>query len=456
MPNFRSLFTQSIFWFSLISVTLMGCKSEPYARELGVVSGFSELVNAGVKRLALSSPLKPGEMDSFIIEAEKEAAKYNVSIYRESDLITTDLFPEDIAKGFDVLLLFRGTVKDEYLTLKTDKEELVKAGKYEGKARREIARRFGRLLSYSPRKINELISQNTPYRTMDDFGINATNLFLYYKDLEKAGDFYQNTLGFELLADYEMALIFRMTADSYLILVDATKGMHTADEPKTVALALLTEQLDEWYDYLKAQNVPIKYDYKPKDGGAHDGFVMIDPEGYLLEFERFKQHWENEKFIPQLKLNQPIIDQTNPNRRVPEGLGFHSTITWLYYKDVLEMQHFYENVMGLELVADQGWTKIYQASQTGFMGLVDERRGMHDFTEEKAVNVSFILNDLEGWFDYAKTNKPFELRSEELEMGPENKYKAFVGYDPEGYFMEFDAFFPHPDNDKLMEYLSRD
>ena len=38
--------------------------------------------------------------------------------------------------------------------------------------------------------------------------------------------------------------------------------------------------------------------------------------------------------------------------------------------DIKSAVDFYENVMGLELVADQGWTKIYQASQTGFMGLV--------------------------------------------------------------------------------------
>ena len=111
------------------------------------------------------------------------------------------------------------------------------------------------MLSYSPQKINKLLAQNTSFKTLHDFGIRANNLFLYYKDLRKAGDFYSKTLGMEIVADYEMALILRMTMDSYLILVDATKGMHTAEEPKTVALALLTDQLGEWYTYLKNQNV---------------------------------------------------------------------------------------------------------------------------------------------------------------------------------------------------------
>jgi len=69
------------------------------------------------------------------------------------------------------------------------------------------------------------------------------------------------------------------------------------------------------------------------------------------------------------------------------------------------------------------------------------------------VNVSFIMEDVDGWFDYVKQNKIFELRSTEVSVGPESKYRAFVGYDPEGYFMEFDRFQAHEDNVKLMEYL---
>jgi catechol 2,3-dioxygenase-like lactoylglutathione lyase family enzyme len=382
------------------------------------------------------------------------ASKHGVSVYRESNLIITDLFPADIAKSQDVLLLFQGTTLEEYLTLKADQKKLMETGTYDANASREISRRFGRMLSYSPRKINKLLAENTDFRTMDDFGIRANNLFLYYKDLKAAGEFYSNTLGMEIVADYQMALILRMTHDSYLILVDAAKGMHTADEPKTVALALLTDQLDEWYDYLKAQNVNIKYTYKPKAGSAHDGFVIVDPEGYLLEIERFNQHPENEKFVPLLKLNKAITIQTSDKSEVPEGLHFHSTITWLYYKDVLTMQNFYQDVLGLEMVADQGWTKIYKVSESGFMAIVDERQGMHKFTETKAVNVGFIINDLLPWFEYVKENRVMKLMSDELGVGDKNRYNAFVTYDPESYFLEFDTFLPHADNKLLLEYLN--
>jgi catechol 2,3-dioxygenase-like lactoylglutathione lyase family enzyme len=295
----------------------------------------------------------------------------------------------------------------------------------------------------------------TTMKTLNDFGIRATNVFLYYEDLAGAADFYTQVLGFEQVADYGMARILRVAGDSYFILVDATKGMHTAEEPKTVAMALITDQLDEWYDYLVGEGYTMKYNYKPKAGSAHDGFVMEDPEGYLLEFERFNTHEENKAFTPLLDKAETISNLNREGVKVPDGLGFKATVTWMYYKDILAMQEFYEKKLGLEFIVDQGWAKVLKASATGYIGLVDEKKGMHSFTEDKAVTVAFFIDDLDGWYDYVKTNKLFELRSDSIGTGPEGKYRAFVGYDPEGYYLEFDRFYPHRDNELMMNYLSR-
>lgn len=290
-------------------------------------------------------------------------------------------------------------------------------------------------------------------KTLKDFHIRASNLFLYYSDLDRATDFYRNTLGFELLADYKMATIFRMATTSYLILVDAGKGMHTAEEPKTVAVALLTDKLSEWFAYLTEKDVRIRSELKEVPGSAHDGFVAFDPEGYLLEFERFNDHRENERLMPILG-DCEVVSAKPGQSTVPENLGFKGTVTWLYYRDLERMQQFYENVLGLPQIVDQGWAKIYQVSSSGFIGLVDESRGMHRFTEKKAVNISFIIDDIEGWFETVKRGKAFPLRSDTLEIGGEHKYQAFVGYDPGGYYMEFDKFFDHPLNEVLMKYLN--
>ena len=128
-------------------------------------------------------------------------------------------------------------------------------------------------------------------------GIIANNAFFYYADVEAADDFYTRVLGVRKVADYGFAKILQIAESSFLTLVDAEMGMHSADEPKTVALALITDQLDEWWRYLMLEAVPMRSDsYAPDLESAHDGFVAIDPEGYLLEFERFNEHPENEKF----------------------------------------------------------------------------------------------------------------------------------------------------------------
>lgn len=450
MTRFGLLLSLSAVLSALASPPLPPAEIDPRSYNLGAIGGFGELVNSGVKKLALSEGLEAAEMDRLFPEVLRVAERNHVQLYRESSLLVTDLFPADVARGKDVLLIYQGTTKDEYLQLKAEALALEKAGRYTGKAREAIARRFGRMLSYPTWRINQLLAGQSDVRTLRDFGLSASNLFLYYRDLNRATSFYRETLGMELVADYQMARIFRMTGDSYLILVDATKGMHTADEPKSVALALLTEQLEEWHGYLATKGLGPRSPLVVKPGRPHDGFVIEDPEGYLLEFERFNPHLENENFLPLLN-GAPTIRA--PGSTLPTGLGFKATVTWLYYKDLVAMQAFYEEVMGLRQVVDQGWAKVYQASRTGYVGLVDERRGMNRWTETKAVNVSFILDDIDGWFSYVKRRGAFPLRDTAVSNDEAGRYRAFVGYDPEGYFMEFDLFLEHPLNKGLMPYL---
>lgn len=430
-----------------IIILLSSCQSDKpnHERALDTIGGFAELVAADVKQIALSDVMTTQEMDEILPKAQEIADRYGVSLYREDDLIQTDLFPKDVAEGKEVLLIYKGATLDAYHDLKDAQAD----GDLEPEA---VARRFGRLLSYPPHKLNDLLAEQTDFRAMTHFGIQATNVFLYYRDLEAAKTFYNTTLGLETVADYGFAATIRLAPHAYAILVDESIGMHSADEPKTVAIALLTDELPQWYAYLQEQEVPIKYTYKPREGGPHDGFVAIDPEGYLLEFEEFKQHPENERFMPLLRQYEPLD-------KVGEGTGpdktFYAAITWMYYKDMLQAQQFYEEKIGLKQIVDQGWAKVYQASPTGYIGLVDERRGMHTFSQDKAVNVSFFLEDVEGWFAYAQDKGPFELRGDSIEVGPEGKYKAFVGYDPGRYYLEFDQFYEHQDNQKLLDQLGQ-
>lgn len=129
--------------------------------DLGAIAAFAEMVHVGVKRLGFSSTLSPADANALWGEASKIAGDNHVELYREPDLLVTDLFPADVAKGKEVLLIYQGSTLDQYLALKRKKAQLVKSAAYAGKAREDIARQLGRLLSYPESAIDELLKKNT-------------------------------------------------------------------------------------------------------------------------------------------------------------------------------------------------------------------------------------------------------------------------------------------------------
>ena len=134
-------------------------KIDQRSYQLGVMGGFAEVVKLGVKQLALSEVMSPEEMDDIMDDAMVIAERNRVQMWRETDFLVTDLYPADVAEGKHVLLIYTGDTLDRYLAIKADQAGLVAAGEYEGDAREEIARRFGRLLSYPEAVIDELLER---------------------------------------------------------------------------------------------------------------------------------------------------------------------------------------------------------------------------------------------------------------------------------------------------------
>ena len=125
---------------------------------------------------------------------------------------------------------------------------------------------------------------------------------------------------------------------------------------------------------------------------------------------------------------------------------------WLYYRDLESMQAFYEGLLGVPLLVDQGWAKVYQVAGSGFIGLVDGERGLHQATGQKGVTVSFFTRDVDTWFEYAASRPGFELRTPEV-TDESGRVRVFVGYDPEGYFLEWDTFLEVEENGVLLQRL---
>ena len=359
---------------------------------------FCEMVANDAKPIALSHPMNQNELEENLEQFQVIAEKYGVLLFRESEFPVTSLFPSSVTNGKEVILIYKGLRLTQYQQFKQDLPALKK---------QEAARRFGRLLGYTPHGINDLLMQNTNFKTLSNFGVTHQVTHLYYQDIAEAQEFYRSILGLPEVN----GSTFRIGEDAWIQL-HAFSEDHPAGQPKSTAIALLTNQLPEWYAYALENEIPIKYSYKPRAGGPHDGFVAVDPGGYVLEFEEFKQHAENELFMAALH-HAPVVN-TNV-----ESLAFFGSITWTYHNDLLKMQRFYEEVLGFRMVADQGWTKIYQTSPSGFIGLVDERRGMMDYAEDKAIELEWRLAQVKEASEYYQSTDYWKTGKGYL-LGPEN------------------------------------
>ena len=128
-------------------------------------------------------------------------------------------------------------------------------------------------------------------------------------------------------------------------------------------------------------------------------------------------------------MNQP------PSR--PDKGHVDKLITFLYYKDLGAAMRFYEDVLGFSVAIDQGWCKIYAVSSNGYVGLVDESRGMHKAHPVKPVQICMRVPDVDAWHAYLQGCHVDGLT--EPTSSQELKIRAFVCDDPEGYQIEIQS-----------------
>lgn len=118
-------------------------------------------------------------------------------------------------------------------------------------------------------------------------GIEGMITFTYYHDIEKVAEFYRDTLGFKEVMNRDWVKIYKVGSDSHIGLVDAEKGYLKPMESKPVMLSVFVEDVDYWYNTLSEKGVETNH--PPKKSGDIDmrGFLVSDPEGYVIEFLTF-------------------------------------------------------------------------------------------------------------------------------------------------------------------------
>jgi len=131
--------------------------------QLGMINCFAEMVACGVKKLAISPPLKPEDYEKISKFSDDIVIGFGIKSYLEKSLLITDLQSAEFTLDkWSILYFEEDDVLKKYLDLKEKKENLVKLGQYDEKARKAISWQFIRLLSYPEEKIEEKLSLKSP------------------------------------------------------------------------------------------------------------------------------------------------------------------------------------------------------------------------------------------------------------------------------------------------------
>ncbi len=119
-------------------------------------------------------------------------------------------------------------------------------------------------------------------------GICSQITFFYYRDFERARDFYERIMGFELADDQGTCRIYRVRGTAFLGIVDERYGHCSAPRNESnVLLTLVTNDVKGWWDHLHKEKVKITSELLSKPEIQIEAFFFEDPEGYALEVQSF-------------------------------------------------------------------------------------------------------------------------------------------------------------------------
>ncbi len=134
--------------------------ANPYFHS-GAVSGLSEAIVLDKKKIGLSSTMSVATADEFEYVLKHVIERRGLKYYREEDFLVTDMFPEERTKGKVLLVIYKNDKDlEDYFAVKKYKQEIIDGERYDLAARREIATRFGKLLSYSDEQIEFFLKRS--------------------------------------------------------------------------------------------------------------------------------------------------------------------------------------------------------------------------------------------------------------------------------------------------------
>lgn len=115
-------------------------------------------------------------------------------------------------------------------------------------------------------------------------------------------------------------------------------------------------------------------------------------------------------------------------------MTFDYPLTFLYTRDLAATAHFYEEVLALPLVRDQGTCRIYSVGR-GYVGFCTRADAP---TQPQGVILTLVTDDVDGWF------RRLQAADVTVEKAPAQNptydiYHCFLR-DPNGYLLEIQRF----------------
>jgi len=119
---------------------------------------------------------------------------------------------------------------------------------------------------------------------MRELTISQQITFLFTHDLNRTASFYENTLGLELLIDQGSCKIYKVTVEGW---IGFCERMNEQLYTSNIIFTIVTSEVDEWYEKLKAKGV--EFDRSPKINEQYNIYHCFfrDPNGYLIEIQKF-------------------------------------------------------------------------------------------------------------------------------------------------------------------------
>jgi catechol 2,3-dioxygenase-like lactoylglutathione lyase family enzyme len=125
-------------------------------------------------------------------------------------------------------------------------------------------------------------------------------------------------------------------------------------------------------------------------------------------------------------------------RKLMEPSEICQQITFLHSSDLKVTKHFYNGLLGLEVVRDQGTCLIFKVTPSAFLGFCEH---IEPLPAGRRIILTLVTEDVDQW--YLQLKKNGASIEEPPKANPKFQIYHFFLKDPDGYWIEFQRF-DHP------------